>query len=174
MTCFSHSLRRKVSLSFATGLLAIALCAGCGRSTTTTVEGPNGETVVYKEKGRAAEATFKNSKGEEVHVATGEGGVALPDKFPKDIAIYTKATVATSATVEKTMQVSLKTDDKAKQVEAFYKEKLAADGWKIGSTMNMPNMTMLQCTKDTRTLVIGITSDSGATMIQITVTEERK
>jgi hypothetical protein len=153
---------------------AMVLCFGCGRSTTTTVEGPNGGKVTYTQDGRTAEATFTGAKGEKVRVATGEGGVSLPDKFPKDIAIYPKSTVATSATVDKSMHVALKTSDAAKDIEAFYKDRLVADGWKIASSMNMPNMTMLQCTKDNRTLVVAITAESGPAMIQITVTEEKK
>ena len=126
-------------------LLMLALSAGCGRS--TTVVGPHGERVTVKQKGDGVDVTFKDKHGKEGHVAAGEKGVALPDDFPKDVAVYPKATVVTSMTMEKTMHVSLKTADSAEKVAAFYKKKLDEDGWKINTNVNTEQMRMLQASK---------------------------
>jgi hypothetical protein len=153
-----------------TTLLIVALCVGCGRS--TTVVGPDGEKATVTRKGEAVDVTVKGKHGEETHVSAG-GSVALPDGFPADVPIYPKATIVTTTTVEKAMQVMLKTTDSAQQAETFYKEKLKQGDWEIKSSMNTPQMTMLQGAKKGRILAIIISAESGQTMINLTVGDEK-
>jgi len=142
-------------------LVMLALSAGCGRPTTVN------------QKGDGVDVTFKGKHGEKTHVPNVEKGVALPDGFPKDVAIYPQATVVTSMTMEKTMHVSLKTADSAEKVAAFYKKKLDEDGWKISTNVNTEQMRMLQGAKEGRSLAVLISTESGETAIVLTVASEK-
>lgn len=166
-----RSVRSPSRLAAGLGLVVLALSAGCGRS--TTVVGPHGERTTVKQKGDSVNVTFKDKQGKEGHVAVGEKGVALPDDFPKNIAIYPGATVVTSMTMDKTMHVSLKTGDPAEKVAAFYKTKLDEDGWKINTNVNSEQMRMLQAGKEKRTVAVLISTESGGTTIVLTVASEK-
>jgi hypothetical protein len=151
--------------------LAIGVCVGCGRSRTYT--GAEGEKATVTQKGDTVEVKVKGKRGEEVRYSSGGAGVALPDGFPKDVAIYPKATVVTSATVEKAMTAMLKTADSAQKAEAFYKDKLKENGWKIESSMNMPQGMMLHGKKESRSLTVVISAEANETMINLTVADEK-
>ena len=155
------------------GLLlgALALNVGCRRSRTFT--GPEGEKTTVTQKGDSVDVTFKGKEGEEVQVSGGGSGVALPDGFPKDVAIYPKATVFASTKDKKgAMSVVLKIADPAQKVGAFYQEKLKESGWGIENTVNLGNMTMLECTKDGRKLAVSINKDSEQTMATLVLQKE--
>ena len=115
-------------------LLLVAVCslAGCRKSITYTDKDGSKHTVT--QSGKGSQFTFEGKQGK-VQVL-GEGGLALPEGFPKDVPIYPGSTVSVSAAVQDGMHVSLKTADASTKVAAFYKEKLKADGWQIESTMN--------------------------------------
>lgn len=102
-----------------------------------------------------------------------ETGVSLPDQFPKDVAVYPKAAVESSVTIEKTMSISLKTIDSAKEVETFYKEKMKFAGWEMKNSMNLPKEVMLNAEKGGRTLTILIVSESDYTKIVISIVSEK-
>ncbi len=153
-------------------LLVLALSAGCGRSTTAI--GPNGDKVTMKQKGDSVDVTFKDKQGKEGRVATGEKSVALPDDFPKDVAIYPKATVFMSTTIETAMHIGLKTADPAEKVLAFYKKKLDENGWKIGTNVNNNEvLTVLYGRKPHRALTVVVSTGSDQTAITLTVASEK-
>jgi hypothetical protein len=151
-------------------VLMVGASAGCKRSTTVT--GPKGEKVTVTQKGAAIEGTATGPGGEKVRWSSGEGGVALPDDFPKDVAVYPKATVVTSTSVKKQMTATLKTADPAEKATAFYKDKLKENGWTIESTMNIGNMSMLHGVKAGRKVTVSVTKDSDQTMIVLAVDNE--
>ncbi len=121
-------------------LATVVVWAGCRRSQTYT--SPGGEKTTVTQKNGSLEITSKGKDGQEMRV--GED-VALPDGFPKDVAVYPKLTVfALTKDKNGAMSVILKIADPVQQVEAFYKEKLKADGWEIENTMSVGNITMLE------------------------------
>ena len=141
-------------------LLALALQAGCGRSRTYTDS--EGQTTTVTQKGKSTEMTFKGKDGAEAHVGQ---GVALPDDFPKDVAIYPKANVfASTKDKNGTTSVVLEITDSAAQVMAFYKEKLKENGWSIENEMNMAGTAMVEGAKDGRKLMMTASGGSGKTM----------
>jgi hypothetical protein len=151
------------------GLLILALAAGCGRSNSTTAVGPKGdEKVTVTREGDVTKVTAKGEHGEEIKAASGSD-VSLPEGFPDDVPIYPKATILSSVTVGDTMTVSLRTSGSAKDVETFYKQKLKDGGWESKSSLDMPQMKMLQAAKKRRTLNVVISAESDHTIISLSV-----
>ncbi len=165
---FTRSATVVLLSSLCPALLLLSFGGGCKRS--TTVRGPEGERATFTQKGEGMDVSVEGKDGKKAHLKTGEN-VPLPEDFPKDVAIYPKAAVVMSMTGDKGKQVTLKTADSVQKVEAFYKERLKADGWEIKGSMNMPQLTMLSGLKEYHTLTISITSDSGETMITISLGE---
>jgi hypothetical protein len=152
-------------------LLIVLLQAGCKRS--TTVVGPDGQKVTVSKNGEDTEVAFKGINGQEVHYAGGKKNVALPADFPADI-VYPKATVALSSTANEVMMVVLKSADPLEKAKTFYDETLKKSGWKIENTLNTPAGTMVQGTKEGRTLTVLISTESDQTSIQLSVTKKDK
>ena len=67
----------------------------------------------------------------------------------------------------------LKTPDSLQKAEAFYKDKMKEDGWKIENTMNMPQQTMLLGKKKDRSLSVMIVKESDATNVTLTVEKQK-
>ena len=155
-------------------LLGLVLQTGCKRS--TTVVGPKGEKATVTQDGGKVEVAYKNKEGGEVHFAGGTDAVALPEGFPKDVAIYPKAKVFMSTTADKglTMMLMTKTPDSIQKAEAFYKSKMKEDGWKIENAMNISQQVMLQGKKEDRMLTVAISKESKETQIMVSVTKEKK
>ncbi len=151
--------------------LVLALCAGCGRSTTAEKPGDKKAAAGAVAKTTDSDATAKDKPDKKT--AAVETGVSLPDQFPKDVAVYPKAAVESSVTIEKTMSISLKTIDSAKEVETFYKEKMKFAGWEMKNSMNLPKEVMLNAEKGGRTLTILIVSESDYTKIVISIVSEK-
>jgi len=152
-------------------ILGVALVCGCRKSTTYT--GPDGTKATINKSGKDVEITMHGKKGETVRVAGGEGGVALPEGFPKDVPIYPGAKVAASVKSQDGMHVTLQTSDAAGKVSAFYKEQMKANGWEMKTTMDMPQGTMLAGEKGGQSLNAMVLSDDKATIVTLTVTKEK-
>jgi hypothetical protein len=157
-------------------LLVAVLQIGCKRSTeqSTTVVGPNGQKVTVTKNGEAEEISFKGMNGQETHFAGGDKNVALPAGFPTDVAIYPKATVALSSTVNESMTVMLKTADSVDKAKAFYDKSLKENGWKVMGTLDMPGGTTVQATKGEQTLLMLIATEADKTSINITIAKKGK
>jgi len=141
-----------------------AACLGCGRSTSYT--SPEGDKTTVTQKGENVELTFEGKEGQRTKIGA---SVPLPEDFPKDVAIYPKATVFAS-TKDKTgtMSVVLKITEAAGKVGPFYQDKLKEAGWEIEQTMNMPTGMMLQASKEGRQLhVVVAEGDSGETIVNL-------
>jgi hypothetical protein len=153
-------------------LAALAMSAGCGRSRTYTDS--EGQKTTVTQKGQDTEITFKGKDGQEAHFGGG-ASVPLPDGFPKDVAVYPKSTVFTTAKDKGgTMSVILKTADPAQQVMKFYEEKLKENGWETENTMNLGGTMMLQVSKEGRKLSMTANKDSEQTMVTLVLEKEGK
>lgn len=143
----------------------LVVWAGCGRSKTVVDEQGNRTTVTDKAGG--TEVTFEGKNGEKVRIAGAEGGVPLPDGFPKDVPVYPGATPTVTSTTGDVTNVVLKTADSAAKTSAFYKEKLAAAGWTTESTLNLPSGSMISSSKSDRTLNVTIIGEDNQTTISL-------
>jgi len=147
--------------------LVMVVGAGCGASKTVVDEQGNRTTMTDKAGG--VEVTFEGKKGEKVRIAGGEGGVALPDGFPKDVPVYPGSTPTVTSTTAEVTNVVLKTADPAAKASAFYKEKLAAAGWTTESTLNLPSGSVVSCSKGGRALNLAVVGGDNETTISLTL-----
>lgn len=152
-------------------LLLVVACSlvGCRKSRTYTAK--DGTQATVTESGKGSQVTIEGKEGK-VQMS-GEGGLALPEGFPKDIPIYPGSTVTMSVKVEDGMQVTLKTGDPASKAADFYKEKLKADGWAIEMTANTEETSTVVGKKDKRTAMVMANRESNGTMIMLTVQTEK-
>jgi hypothetical protein len=152
-------------------LLLVVACSpvGCRKSATYTDKDGTTHTVTQSRKG--SQVTIEGKEGK-VQVS-GEGGLALPDGFPKDVPIYPGSTIAVSAAVKDGMHVALKTADPSTKVAAFYKEKMKTEGWAIEAATNTEESSMLVGKKDKRTLAVMTGRDSDGASVNLTLQTEQ-
>ena len=153
-------------------IAAVLVCVACGcGKPSTTFRGPDGAPVTVDQggdkveiKGREADGSVPSSSG---------GGVKVPEDFPKDIPVYSGATLIIHQSVKNGRYLQLKTSDAADKVTAFYKEKLKAEGWKQVSESSSESprsgITTLMNTKDNRTLSVVISQDDEGTSLTLSV-----
>jgi hypothetical protein len=142
---------------------------GCRRSTSYTAK--DGTRATVTQNGKSTEVTIQGKDGAKVQVS-GEGNLALPDAFPKDVPVYPGAAVTANVTTKDGMQVMFKTTDSASKVAAFYNEKLKAGGFEIEATMNTGQGSMVTGKKDNRNVMVTTGGDSGGTVITLLVRSE--
>jgi len=156
-----------MKLTIILALLA-AVAFGCGKKSTYSTK--EGEVTVDKKGGQV---TFElKSKDGNTTVTVNEGGVALPDKFPKDVPIYKGAIVKVASTQGKTMMVHMNVPASAADALKFYQDQLKDQGWEIQSTMNMGEGSMLSAKKADRQCTALVLKQDKQTVVQLTVAQE--
>jgi len=157
------------------GLMASALfLVGCGGQATETAK----NTVTNTAKNVAAgnvPVTNVNSGG--VSGTTGQ----LPADFPKDIPVYTGATVMAGGTVTTgaaagSNGASFTTSDDPAKVADYYKAELAKQGWTDVKSIAIPGGmgNTVTAMKEKRQLSVGITKGAdGKTMIAVGEIEKK-
>jgi hypothetical protein len=123
------------------------------------------------ESGKNTEVTVEGKDGAKVRLSSG-GNVSLPEGFPKDVPIYPGSTVTLSVSTKEGVQVGLKTADAPAKVADFYKAQLKSQGWEIETTLDSEQGSMLVGKKQKTTVTAMVNSDSGGTMIMLTVQRE--
>ena len=147
-------------------LAVVCAVAGCRKSTTYTAKDGTRATV-----SQSGKVTVESKDGK--MQVSGEGGLALPDDFPKDVPVYPGSTVTMSMAAKDGTHVTLKSADPASKVVAFYKEKLKENGWEIETTMNTEEMSMVSGKKEKRTVMAMTNRDSGGSIVSLTVQQEK-
>lgn len=152
-------------------LLLVVACSliGCRKSRTHTAK--DGTKATVTESGKGSKITIEGKEGK--FQASGEGGLALPDGFPKDIPVYPGSTVTMSVDVKDGMQVMLKTADPANKVFDFYKENLKSGGWAIETSVNTEANSTVVGKKDKRTAMVMANRESKGATIMLTVQTEK-
>ncbi len=151
-------------------VLVVGSLIGCGQR-TVTVETPDGKKVTVTQGAGGGEATVKGADGLDMKVTTSAGGgVKIPDDFPKDVPVYPGAKVKTAASVQGNRTLSLETADAVDKAQAFYADKLKAEGWNVLATTNVPNGVNIGAQKDKSTLGVAISKQGDQTAIVVTVT----
>jgi hypothetical protein len=135
-------------------LSAVLGAGACSRGTTYTSK--DGSVTVEKKGPDQSSMTFTGKDGQKVEINTGGG--KIPDDFPKDAPVYegTKVVMSQSANEKNTHTLVLESSDPADKISDFYKKGLESNGWKIDSSMNVAQMSMVTASKDKRQAVVQV------------------
>ncbi len=166
-------------------LLALigALSVGCGPSTkvttsadgsTTTVTTPDGKTTTVRTQGNESQLTITGADGSTVQVANGDEGLKVPSNFPKDVPVYAGAAVTTTATVQNTVTLVLKSPDAVGKVTSFYKEQLKTNEWTVEAAVETPDGSLLTGQKENRVLSTSIAKEDTGSLISITIETKKE
>jgi hypothetical protein len=95
--------------------------------------------------------------------------VALPDDFPKDVAVYPGLQIVSVARMPVGQMVQGQTADDREQVAAFYGKAMAEQGWTDATPAGAqsPAMQILQFTKDGRAATVNLLQAGATTSVQI-------
>ncbi len=147
----------KTSLLITLTVLLIGV-SGCKQKRTIKTDDGNIE-ITQSKSGDEFQVEIKGQDGKSA-MTVGDT-VSIPDSFPKDVPILTGAKPFMNATQDKMEILHLKIQQPLAAVAREYQEKLKAEGWKIESTANMGEMSMIQAKKDNRTCSVVINKGSG-------------
>jgi hypothetical protein len=151
-------------------LVGVMAAGGCGGS--KTYEGPNGEKMTVSKDGKSVVIQSSGKDGSNIELSASEKGIALPGDFPKDVPVYTGATVLSSAKANDGMMVTLQTPDEVDKVAEFYEKNLKDQGWTTENTVKMGEGSHFANKKEKRSLNVSI-SGSDKTMIVLIVGQEK-
>jgi hypothetical protein len=100
----------------------------------------------------------------------------LPTHFPTDIPIQPglQITTPTWNNMTGTGAVILSGNVKSDDVVSYYTTNLASNGWTQAANTSIANMTQLQYTKDTRTVVLQITPGDNAADTNVMMVIDKK
>jgi hypothetical protein len=98
----------------------------------------------------------------------------LPDNFPKDIPVYSPASVQMTQIMGngKNVMASLNTDDDPVKVMQFYKKAFSQAGWKVKGEMNVGNTSLLQGEKGGKELNVTVNRDQDKTVIALALSDK--
>jgi len=171
---------KKIGIVLVLGM-AMVVC-GCGNGTddgdeststrtsdntsggpSITIPGKDGGKMKVDLDGKKVTFRSKDGKGE----ATFGSGAKLPDNFPKDVHVYAGAAVQGAAYKGGKFSIMLMTKDDAKTVLDTYRQKMKAEGWTEGGTMDMGPTKVAQFKKGERGVVVSATQTEGTTMVSV-------
>lgn len=165
--------------AIATAAMGFAAClvAGCGgkeespKAATAPAAAPAPKKAIVPEKrpqivrGDEGEIRYsgETESGESFEAQLG-GKVTLPKSFPEDIPVYPNSVPFSSMeTGGGTAIVSLDVEAKPSDVYSFYKEKLAAAGWKLQNELNIGGGRAVTAIKGDRKAVLNVESTEKGT-----------
>lgn len=147
-------------------LISGLVFVGCGGGETK----PAGNTAPAKNDKPAATSTDTkptNVSAGGVNAATG----SLPADFPKDIPIYTGATIVSAAMAAGTASAVLSTSDAPDKAAEFYKAELGKNGWSAPQVVDAAGNTVMSSKKEKTQLAVTISKGTdGKTMISVSST----
>ena len=162
------------------GWLAVAVAlaaalAGCGNKDDDAGREEALEQAIEKDGARAnvdlskGRISIQTKEGQKLEIAGTDGELKIPADFPKDVLVYKGAKVETTVKATEGTMVTLTTPDPTAKVTEAYKADMKKSGWDEKTSVLMPGMTMLQYTKDKRTVSLHISGDDKATLILLTI-----
>jgi len=140
----------------------------------------NGKKVTVKNKNEAVTVEGDETQGQiKIKTKDGESIISynknkLPDNFPKDIPVYSPASVQMTQIMEngKNVMASLNTDDDPGKVMQFYKKAFSQAGWEVKGEMSMGNTSLLQGKKGGKELNVTVNREQGKTVIALVMSEK--
>lgn len=156
----------KTTMTMGTVLLCGLTFAGCGGETKTA------ENAAPTNKPVATAPTTPTTTPTSVSTPAGNASVgSLPADFPKDIPIYTGASVVSASTTGAGVGAVLSTADAPEKVADFYKTELEKNGWSKPQVVSAAGTNSVMAKKEKHQLAVGITKAAdGKTNISIGVT----
>lgn len=147
-------------------LFGALVMTGCGGDAgTATNAAKNAATNAATNAGKTAVNAVTNAATNSM--PTGAVG-SLPADFPKDIPVYTGATVVAGATGAMGKGASFSTADGADKVAEYYKAELPKQGWADVKSVAAGPATAITASKEKRMLSIGLTKGpDGKTVIAV-------
>lgn len=148
------------------GSVCLVLAGGCGKE-EKTVSTPQGEfRVTTKGDTATMEVT---GKGVKATVTSGEGGIALPAGFPKDMPVIKGGTVRLAMEAGPNFSVHLIAPAPVAEAGKFYEDALKAQGWKIEAVMNLGESMMVAGSKGERKCQVTIAPEGNGSLLQLVV-----
>lgn len=97
----------------------------------------------------------------------------VPENFPKDFPVYTKAKFIGSWTAKGEngygISVIWQTESSVAEAKNFYMNEFPKAGWQITNTFDADNSSTISFSKDTKSGFLGITRADNLTTISVTV-----
>ncbi len=137
------------------------------KSGTVQVKGTDASGNAYEVKtgGDKDTVNFKQTGPDGMEMQVGEGA-KLPADFPKDVPILEGLKLQMVQTSEnKTFVLQGSSTTPIAKAAAFYKEKIAAQGWKQLTVMDAGEMQTMQYEKDQRSLSVMLMKDGENTNV---------
>jgi hypothetical protein len=160
-------------------LVAVAfLITGCD---DTAEEAREKQLENYaKAQGVDADIDYDSEKGvQSITINTAEGNMTtqvgaalkLPDRFPDDVAIPAGMELITTSDVPDGHYVQGQSTENADTITEFFAREMKGKGWSYTNEapVQLPNLRVLEFTKDNRRTNIAIVPGEPNTMVQITV-----
>lgn len=153
-------------LVFGTAFAATASTLSCGRG---------GTSAPHAEPGVSAPAAAPGASP--ASRAPGAAGAEIADPkqtLPADVPSYPGARVVRSSSAsEQGLLIAFQSQDTPEQVFAFYRQKLAEQGWSMEGEMSSADQRMLIAGKgDRKASVLVSVDDGGQTEITLTLTRD--
>ncbi len=149
--------------------LALVFVAACQKKAEKKATEKAMEKAIEKETGEKAKVNIEKEKvviehkGGKAEFAK-EGGLSLPDNFPKDIYIYPGSKIIMSVSDKSGVTVTLATDDGLADVAAKYDEEMKKNGWSQETSMKMQQVQVFSFKKGNETVTIQIMPGSNQMM----------
>jgi len=98
----------------------------------------------------------------------------LPDNFPKEIPVYSPASVQMTQIMGngKNVMASLNTDDDPEKIMQFYKKAFSQAGWKVTGEMSVGSTSLLQGEKGGKELNVSVNREQDKTVIALVLAEK--
>jgi len=164
--------KKKHIVMIVVAFFVVVLLGGCG--TDTLVENRI-EKSIKDATGQKTDVDFGtgglNMQGEDgTSIQSGED-VKLPDDFPKDVYVIDgKIIVALKNMYGAGYNLSIMSDKSVEEAKSLYREKLTADGWKVGLDATIGDIVMFSGQKEKRTVSVSITTDTENNKTSVAVT----
>lgn len=139
----------------------------CSCSHTHTVETKDGSVSVDTGKNGEATVHAVGKDGSTVDI----GSNKTVTDYPSDAPLYPgKAAMDVKSGEKHGRMLMLQSPDSMEKVSNFYKSELESKGWKVDTTVNSDKMVMYTASKDSRALVVQLTSGASGSGTGITQT----
>jgi hypothetical protein len=132
-----------------------------------------GQYDIDVDKANEGNVTYTSTEGDKIQVATGED-LKLPDTWPETLPVFPNGKITYAGTVNTTenttgLMVSYTVSNSASDVIAFYKEKLAANGWVIGVVSETTSGSMVSATNASEdSVALYAVTSNGETTVSLT------
>jgi hypothetical protein len=157
-------------------LLIFPAIYGCKSKTETqtkTIETEKG-TMTVKSSEDKTDITITTKEGKTIEMKRTAG--KLPDNWPAELSVIEGGKLVFSQRLTEgnkvADQVHITTSASVEETMNYYQDKLKNGGWKIEGTVTMPQMSMINASKDDLRAMLQFMTDSGETKAIIIVSNE--